>query len=428
MNPNFPPDLDIHPSSSSSSLLHPNPSCVPSSSSDAFNTQSQRKAIQQYGIAGRVWEAAYLLNLYLNPPIDSGISRKPLFEFDPPFNQNHTSTTTSGRTIIEVGSGSGLVASNVARSLTPGTELLVLTDLPEVCPLLEENLSSISAELREKADDNRDTILVRPLTWGNHQHALSIASELGLLQDDSHRPQNARYLTHILCSDLVYFPELLAPLLRTLIQLSSSPFVPPTPTDSNPHYQDPQMIISYKIRSLSKETPFWSAFGLWFSFEPVLVRPSPNRAAQGSSSILAEQLQQQDLNGTTPPSNAPNPNPNPDSKSPSTSTSSHSHSTPKSKKWTRLGSSLEGPSFVFTARRRPESFGWDVPEDDEDLIAGKGVVSVGFRDQGTSDSSGGGGGSSSSGGGGSRSRGDDTFESLLFMVLSGDGDGDGSEE
>ncbi|THU75270.1 hypothetical protein K435DRAFT_881209, partial [Dendrothele bispora CBS 962.96] len=223
------------------------------------------------------------------------------------------------------------------------------------------------------------------------------------------------------------------------------------PTNSNPnsnpypYYQDQdlQIIISYKIRSLSKETPFWSAFGLWFSFEPVLVRPT-SRTAQGSSSIPTEQQKQQqrDLN-ETPTLNAPNPNSNPDSKSPSTSTStsrssspSHSHSNPaKSKsKWTRLGSSLEGPSFVFTARRRPESFGWDVPEDDEDLIAGNlGVVGSGRGDQGTANSSGSGGssgGSSSGGGGGGSSRGDDTFESLLFMVLSGDGDGDGdgSEE
>jgi len=187
-------------------------------------------------------------------------------------------------------------------------------------------------------------VLVRPLAWGNPQHAFAIASEL----------LRGQYLTHILCSDLVraivyntshltfiqvYSLELLAPLLRTLIQLSSPPFVSP------PRNPDLQIIMSYKIRSLAKETPFWAAFGLWFSFEPVLFREDANS------------------------------------------------------KWTRLGSELEGPSFVFVARRRTESFGWSVPDDDRDLLAGKGIMD-----------------------GSDQAKGDDTFENLLFMVLNGDDD------
>ena len=49
--------------------------------------------------------------------------------------------------------------------------------------------------------------------------------------------------------------------------------------------------------------------------------------------------------------------------------------------------------FVFIARRRLESYGWDVPSDDKELLEG-----VGAR--------------------GSRTRkGDDTFEQLLLMQL-----------
>jgi len=120
-------------------------------------------------------------------------------------------------------------------------------------------------------------------------------------------------LTHIVCSDLVYFPELLGPLLRTLIELSSPPFAGPELT----------VLISYKIRSLAKETPFWAAFGLWFTFEPVLARE----------------------------------------KTPDNSNSS----------WQRFGSALEGPMFIFVAQRRPESLTWDVPLDDRNLLAGLGA-------------------------------------------------------
>ena len=97
----------------------------------------------------------------------------------------------------------------------------------------------------------------------------------------------------------MYFPELIGPLLRTLLHLT-------TPVS-------PQVILSYKIRSLSKETPFWSAFGLWFAFTPVLVRAR----SEGNSS-----------------------------------------------RWERFDSCGDGEVFLFVARRRSESFSWIVPEDD----------------------------------------------------------------
>jgi hypothetical protein len=120
----------------------------------------------------------------------------------------------------------------------------------------------------------------------------------------------------------IYFPDLFAPLLRTLIQLSSFPFVPlPEPQILAP---EPLVLISYKVRSLVKESSFWSAFGLWFTFEPVLTRPKS--LSDGPSD-----------NG-----------------------------------WTRLGSH-DGPTFVFVARRRPSSFHWKVPESDEELMSGVGA-------------------------------------------------------
>ena len=104
----------------------------------------------------------------------------------------------------------------------------------------------------------------------------------------------------------VYFPELLAPLLRTLLHLTATA-APPQ--------------IVYKIRSLTKEMVFWSAFGLWFTFVPVLVR-----ARSGDSS-----------------------------------------------RWERFSAGGDGDVFVFTARRRPESFAWPAAEDDTALLEGVGA-------------------------------------------------------
>ncbi|KAJ4477350.1 putative methyltransferase-domain-containing protein [Lentinula aciculospora] len=284
-DPNFPKYLDIQPSAFS---------CAHNSSAsyNLYGHELQKQAIERYGIAGRVWEAAYILNIYLNPP--------PSLIFDPPFFE--AERRSESIRILELGSGSGMIGVNVARSLHSHlSDLLVLTDLPEVCPLLESKLQD-----EFKDHGQRDLIFVRPLAWGNSEHAHHI--KFDLLTHQRSGP-----FTHILCSDLVYFPELLAPLLRTLIELSSHPFA-----DSQL-----QVLISYKIRSLPKECPFWAAFGLWFTFKPVL---ACEQLSDGSTSS-----------------------------------------------WQRFGSSFEGPMFIFVAQRRPESLDWIIPSDDRDLLEGLGA-------------------------------------------------------
>lgn len=102
-------------------------------------------------------------------------------------------------------------------------------------------------------------------------------------------------------------------------------------------------MISYKIRSLQKETPFWLAFGLWFSFEPVIARK-----------IDTNHL---------------------------------------SSEWQRFGRDDDGQTFIFVARRRPESLNWTIPLDDADLLGGVGAMGT------------------------NRKKSDETFETILFMEL-----------
>ncbi|SJL09815.1 uncharacterized protein ARMOST_13196 [Armillaria ostoyae] len=265
VNHNFPHDLDIEPSVDLLGLQSQR------GDQDLFGLNAQRETIARYGIAGRVWEAAYALLLYVDPP--------PTWEFDPPFLE---SPDSSQYTMVELGSGTGIIARSLSRSLTSGKDIIVSTDLPEVCPLLDENLRG---ELN------------------------------GIV--------------------FVYFPELLAPLLRTLIHLTS-----PSVTSSSP-----SLIISYKIRSLEKETPFWTAFGLYFSFQPVLSRCRFTDSEQHDQS------------------------------------------------WQRLGSSFEDTTFIFVARRRPDSFAWQIPTNDHDLLAGVGALGT------------------------DTPKGDEYFESLLLMTM-----------
>ncbi|THH15559.1 hypothetical protein EW146_g4931 [Bondarzewia mesenterica] len=252
--------------------------------------------------------------LYLDAP--------PTHEFDPAFEYERTSPLV----VLEIGSGTGIVGLTLAERLSRTRkvrDLVVVTDLPEVCSLLEDNL-------RQYVSLAGCDVWVRPLAWGSKEHAASIAKELSLHSTARDVHTSPRHLTHIVCSDLdqVYFPELLAPLLRTLLHLTSPPFIPSShPLSPNTACLSPSVIISYKIRSLPKEAPFWSAFGLWFTYASVLTRPQ----SPSSSS-------------TSPLSELP---------------------------WTRLGMDME--AFVFVAHRRPESTEWVVPEDDSDLLGGVGA-------------------------------------------------------
>ncbi|KZT29727.1 hypothetical protein NEOLEDRAFT_1153644 [Neolentinus lepideus HHB14362 ss-1] len=291
-NPNFPENLDILPSR--------RPDGGEPGLDSVLDADSQKDAIEKYGIAGRVWEAAYLMLSYMEG--------SPKHEFDPPFlAQNNRQNV-----VLELGSGTGILGVKLAQVLSPN-DLVILTDLPDVCPLLRETIEKHNH--RDAPNPTSAGLMVRALPWGSSNHASRIASDLGLSFVNG--VDYPRHLTRIICSDLVYFPELLAPLLRSLIELSSPPFVP----IASRH--DLEIIISYKIRSLSKESPFWNAFGIWFTFYPVMIR---------STSI-------------------DNP-----------------------RTWRRLGSSAtEDHSFVFIARRRPESFSWTMPQNDSDLMNGFGT-------------------------------------------------------
>jgi hypothetical protein len=74
---------------------------------------------------------------------------------------------------------------------------------------------------------------------------------------------------------------------------------------------------SDRIRSLTKEMPFWRSFGRWFSFQPVL-----ERRPEGDGV------------------------------------------------WRRLGWDESALSFVFVGRRKPETLTWHCPEDDHELLHG----------------------------------------------------------
>ncbi|ORY84729.1 putative methyltransferase-domain-containing protein [Leucosporidium creatinivorum] len=281
-----------------------------------------------YGIAGRTWEAAYLMKMYLTPPPPSPATSTllfdppcPLFAAALPLSSSAESTPSSSptpkRTIIEIGSGTGFLSLALGPHLS-STDSLILTDLTEVCPLLSSNLSAAQGRWKAKGQPEKAELLVRPLPWGDDDALRRI---VGSAEEGG----EGRVADVVLASDLVYFPFLYPPLLRTLIGL----------TGRREGKEPTKVLFSYKIRSLVREQPFWSAFGRWFTFEAVLSASPPHPSPLTTFSAASS------------PTSAPSP-----------------------LEWARFGTGDEDELFIFVCERRPSTYDWDVPEQDEQLMQG----------------------------------------------------------
>jgi len=109
-------------------------------------------------------EATYAVMLYVRNP--------DAYEFDPQFDLG------PGAAVVELGAGTG--AAGLALAAAHPHARVVLTDLPEVCPLLQANARGFAG------------VRVRPLSWGCAAHAEALQAELGPAP-----------ISCIICSDLV---------------------------------------------------------------------------------------------------------------------------------------------------------------------------------------------------------------------------------
>ena len=184
--------------------------------------------------------------MYLSPPQPLSPSTSSLASFDPPclLFPPSPSPSPSPRTILEIGSGTGFLTLQLAPHLSP-SDTLLLTDLDEVIPLMENNLAA--AKAHDPAPDTWPRTLVRGLPWGDERALNKVVGEVG-------RPDV------ILASDLVYFPELYPALLRTYLGLTDER-VPAGPSERGSGGTQPTLLFSYKVRSFPREEPFWNAFG-----------------------------------------------------------------------------------------------------------------------------------------------------------------------
>eukprot|EP00095_Tigriopus_kingsejongensis_P008412 maker-scaffold9_size846264-snap-gene-7.27 protein:Tk08412 transcript:maker-scaffold9_size846264-snap-gene-7.27-mRNA-1 annotation:"protein-lysine methyltransferase mettl21d-like" len=124
-----------------------------------------------------VWDAALVLAYYLE--------------------HQQESLQLRGQAVVELGSGTGIVGL-VAGAL--GARV-VLSDLPEYIPLLEENIAKNRAHLPNAVE-------CRALTWGQSSEDLSKLIPSGV--------------DFVLVSDCIYYEDAIQPLIATLSALCTS--------------------------------------------------------------------------------------------------------------------------------------------------------------------------------------------------------------
>jgi len=126
------------------------------------------------------------LIIYLNSP--------PNVEFDPPCSLFDSRTGA----VIELGAGTGFLGLAMARLFSSkicdgSSKTIILTDLPDVCPLLDRNYI-------QKMPNGLPNVklFIEPLPWGIIHFVNNLADKIS-----NNSIKSTPLLSHIICSDLV---------------------------------------------------------------------------------------------------------------------------------------------------------------------------------------------------------------------------------
>ncbi|CAD6885018.1 unnamed protein product [Tilletia controversa] len=339
-DPNFPATgLQIRPSNAATQC-----------SKEEWDVVDSAEDIESFGIAGRVWEAAYAARRYFREAaLPSHLDLEPMTSL---FSQE--SDGGEPITVLELGAGAGYGGLHLCKCLElyhaqrgrPSDSTnkdvrprVLLTDLPNVLPLLERNIAR--AQESDKTLVEHVDVQAWPCAWGDEAAVRDIFQSLFTSKSTS---TSSSPLSHILAADLVYFPELFPPLLRSLLWLTEP--VGSSEVEDKNNLRTPEVIFTYKVRSLVKEQPFWSVFGAWFDFEAVFCRkkihPSSSDDHDESSSWRRFGERRSDVSLRV-----------------------------KSDADEQEEDDSDQQVYVFLARRKSSTFGWRAPGDDRALMSGR---------------------------------------------------------
>ncbi|ORX63004.1 hypothetical protein DM01DRAFT_1379570 [Hesseltinella vesiculosa] len=200
------------------------------------HAMSLKQDVVQLGLAGKVWESAYILQSYFSSQQHNALEPSQPIPVDYYAGMDANATSSRRYRVLELGSGVGYGGLALANELNQHCQVY-LTDLEPVVPTMSENAKAHLAN-----DGLHAEVVCTRLHWGNKADAARVL-------DDGP-------IDLVLISDCVYFVELFSILMDTLLEVCS---------------EQTKVVIGYKCRSLEKEVGFWDYhFGRHFDYEPVL--------------------------------------------------------------------------------------------------------------------------------------------------------------
>lgn len=215
-------------------------------------------------LGGCTWRGAALLaRLMLFPPAMDYIQRKHFFSSK----SRHVSSTAGFASCIELGSGAGLVALAAAASGRFSSKIIATEDdEPDILSLLEKNIrenfvqseSPIKQILSSSSSSSSCSV---------PSCVMSMALPWGKLKLTSSIQQTHVFGAHfdlILCSEVLYDPELVEPLLATILALCATTGPRNAETGEARH---PTVLLTNDTRAGDAASVFLKKAARYFSIE-----------------------------------------------------------------------------------------------------------------------------------------------------------------
>ncbi|KAF9345418.1 hypothetical protein BGX34_004785 [Mortierella sp. NVP85] len=321
---NHPENLDIHDS------VGPPTGIVPLAASDPSEVEkdsamiSVMQDIATFGIAGRIWDSSYVLDVYLRHPTDQYTFWPPCpiprEHFIPPslapsIPRNHeseatgseatstTSTISSSSTdgtdnaegmtpnalppirILEIGAGTGYVGIALAKRLQPNCTL-ILTDLEEVVPLMEKNVAQHIPNNNNNNNNNNNQDRADKVAFVAKSASTAPAAATEVVNASPEQKTatltTTRQCAHVLVEPLAWgnsdhAAKILAAGKIEYIIASDLVYFPELYPPLLATLREitvvgeTKVIFGYRERAPWKETPFWEEFGRYFEIKVVRI-------------------------------------------------------------------------------------------------------------------------------------------------------------
>ncbi|KAI8819066.1 putative methyltransferase-domain-containing protein, partial [Chytriomyces cf. hyalinus JEL632] len=173
--------------------------------------------------------------------------------------------------MLELGAGTGVTSLFVGKTLetmqtTQQQVEIFVSDLDVAVPLIVKNIHANFT--RSESTLQQLQMHGIELDWTKYENTRTLLGRMHALavsDTDSDEP----VFDLIYASDVVYFPYLFEPLIQTLVILCTHPEPIGNNSPSKRRRKQPELLLTCRMRELSKEHPFYAKLGKYFHLVPL---------------------------------------------------------------------------------------------------------------------------------------------------------------